>query len=66
MRNLIEYPVTHDEIIQCLEERKRVVMASNCLGDMRPLLLEAAIDIVKANKNIALRFDGKIATVADQ
>ncbi len=50
MRNLIKYPVTDQEIVECLrrladeksEEGRRVGLC----GDMEPLLLATAADII--------------------
>lgn len=47
MRNLLEYPITNREIVECLEQFK-----ADCdpklVGDMRPLLLDAAINTIQA------------------
>jgi hypothetical protein len=46
MRNLEQYPVTLDEIIDCLETFK-TECDPELIGDMRPLLLDMAIAAVQ-------------------
>ena len=48
MRNLIQYPVTKEEIIGCLKEFVKEVdpETTGLYGDMRPILLAEAVDIV--------------------
>lgn len=48
MRNILEYPITTKEIIECLEELKKEC-DPNLIGDMRPLLLDEAIKAVRHN-----------------
>lgn len=43
MRNLQEYPITTEEIIECLQKYKEDALSEQRVGDMRPLLLTAAI-----------------------
>ena len=48
MRNLKEYPITLDEVIECLEQFYKEVdpEKTRACGDMRPLLLRKAIEIL--------------------
>ena len=46
MRNLLQYPVTKQEIINCLKEFAAEVSPEESCGDMRPLLLAEAILII--------------------
>lgn len=48
MRNLKEYPVTTDEIVTFLDIliKKMSYENTGCVGDMRPLLLQKAKEIV--------------------
>jgi hypothetical protein len=46
MRNLVAYPVTLDEIIECLKTFK-AGCDPELVGDMRPLLLDHAIAAVQ-------------------
>jgi len=48
MRDLEQYPITTDEIIQCLKELMNDVAyeKTGLTGDMRPLLLANAIKII--------------------
>ncbi len=52
MRNLNEYPITRQEIIECLaklrDERDQENEESGRVGDMCPLLLQAAIEVISA------------------
>lgn len=65
MRELTEFPITHQEIIDCLMTLSGQFMREAAIGDMRPILLLAAADIVEHSRNIALTPFGTIATVAD-
>jgi hypothetical protein len=49
MRNLIEFPITLNEVIECLE-RCKAECNPDLIGDMRPVLLQRAIQIVKREK----------------
>lgn len=61
MRNLIEYPITEEEILACLKRHAEVVITSETTGGMDAMLLTAAIDIVKCAgdmlRGIEKRFD---------
>ena len=46
MRNLLQYPVTKQEIINCLKEFAAEASPEESCGDMRPLLLAEAILII--------------------
>jgi hypothetical protein len=52
MRNLLEYPITKEEIVECLAELARTFDNLELCGDMRPLLLKRAIKIIKSAKEI--------------
>jgi hypothetical protein len=47
MRNILEYPVTLDEIINCLKQLRDREAAKPLIGDMTPLLLDMAICAVR-------------------
>jgi len=47
MRNLKEFPITKDEIIDCLRQLQEDIIKEDLVGDMRPILLEEAMDIIK-------------------
>lgn len=49
MRNTVEYPITLDEVIACLREYQKECNPE-AMGDMRPLLLQRAIQIVEREK----------------
>lgn len=65
MRNLNEHPVTHDEIIECLQRYREAALAEGRIGDMRPMLLTAAINHIISNKIYALDIFGKIGNVGN-
>ena len=48
MRNTEEYPVTKEEIINCLHSLASQISEEGAIGDMRPLLLQEAIAIISA------------------
>ncbi len=54
MRNIREYPITKDEIVECLKtmvaDLKQLNEDQMACGDMRPLLLQKAIDIILTGK----------------
>lgn len=51
MRNLLEYPITAEEVVECLDNILKEVeyesKARTLFGDMRPLLLRTAIEVVR-------------------
>lgn len=49
MRNTVEYPITKDEIVDCLREfiTECVQGKTGLIGDIRPILLQKAIDIIQ-------------------
>jgi hypothetical protein len=47
MRNLMEYPITTDEIISCLRELVDALNAKARIGDMQPILLYLAANIIE-------------------
>lgn len=49
MRNTHEYPVTLDEIVDCLQRLHNDIIHEHpdLIGDMRPLLLRKAISLIK-------------------
>lgn len=46
MRNLEEYPITMDEIVKCLIETAKAYEAEERIGDMKPILLTKAAEII--------------------
>lgn len=46
MRNLLQYPITLSEVVQCLDTLQAQLNNEENIGDMRPLLLEHASRIV--------------------
>lgn len=56
MRNLGEYPVTDQEIIDCLTElRDDLVRNARGFGDLRPTLIDAAIERIGEHPRTADR-----------
>lgn len=49
MRNLHQYPITFEEIIKCLEDLEKSLNPGPDprIGDMQPLLVKAAINILR-------------------
>lgn len=47
MRNLLEHPVTLNEIVECLQRLRDESMAEQRCGDMMPTLLDLAIAAVR-------------------
>lgn len=47
MRNLLQYPVTLDEIVECLERLRDREATEKRIGDMTPLLLDMAVCAVR-------------------
>ncbi len=48
MRNLAQYPVTFEEVMGCLETLKQQHLDEGRIGDMRPKLLQTAMDWLEA------------------
>lgn len=46
MRNLIEYPITMDEIVRCLLDTAKEFEKEERIGDMRPILFAKAAEII--------------------
>ena len=49
MRWLTKYPITYDEVLNCLKQFQKECNPE-AIGDMRPLLLEVAINVFKMHK----------------
>lgn len=47
MRNLTEHPITLHEIEKCLEQLADEIDRYQSIGDMRPLLLKTAANIIR-------------------
>lgn len=47
MRNLVQYPIEPEEVIECLTNRIDELTETKSIGDMRPLLLQTAVEVVK-------------------
>jgi hypothetical protein len=47
MRNLAEYPLTRDEVLECLN-RLRAELNPELIGDMTPLILRHAISVIES------------------
>jgi len=48
MRDTTRYPITKQEIINCLLDIKIETMKEEGCGDMRPILLETTINFIEA------------------
>lgn len=48
MRNLIKYPISEKELLSCLRSVSTSASHEQAPGDMRPILLECARDIIAA------------------
>ena len=59
MRNLAQYPVTTAEILECLRTLFEEISAEKRPGDMRPLLLRKAAEIVELDRLRQRRSDNK-------
>jgi hypothetical protein len=46
MRNLLDYPITKEEIVQCLLHLSNELSKDELVGDMRPILLETAARLI--------------------
>lgn len=61
MRNLLQYPVTQDELLTELRRQMQDAMSEQRCGDMRPLLLQHTIEIVEAAFALLKGFDRRAA-----
>lgn len=48
MRNLVEYPVTKDEIMENMDRLSQEILKEGGVGDMRPLLLREASKLIES------------------
>jgi hypothetical protein len=46
MRNLIEHPPTKQEVVKCLSDLRIALTSTESVGDMRPLLLQIAAEVI--------------------
>lgn len=62
MRNLVEHPVTPQEIVECLRRTSRELEpgADGAVGDMDPLLLRMAADVVEAAYGLLEGIDDRL------
>ena len=51
MRDLVKYPISKKEIVDLLTQLEAGYRREQLLGDMRPLLLQATLEIVKGADN---------------
>lgn len=52
MRNIIEYPVTTDEVITVLSSIRDDILAEQTIGDLRAYIVELVIRNIKNNQLI--------------
>lgn len=57
MRNLIEYPITIEEVVATLRRTAAELSQEERIGDMRPLILEQAADALEKISNIVQKWD---------
>ena len=50
-RNLVKYPVTREEIVDCLCNLSADLSAEVIIGDMRPYLLKIAAEIIAKERD---------------
>ena len=50
-RNLIKYPITREEIIDCLTTLAADIIKEEKVGDMRPSLLTLAAEIIAKRRD---------------
>ncbi len=56
MRNLAQYPVTFDEIVDFLDKQSKELSEEQRMGDMRPLLLKEAAKFMRTAKESGLTY----------
>lgn len=47
MRNLLQYPITDEEVIGYLKQLADEALKEEAIGDMRPLFLDYAIEAIR-------------------
>ena len=60
MRNIIQYPITLDEICQALEEASQEILDTAVCGDMRPMLYGEAIRFIRLAEQSGLTYQQKL------
>ena len=48
MRNLLQYPITEEEILAELEQIKKDYIDSQCIGGLRGVIMDILIERVRA------------------
>jgi hypothetical protein len=61
VRNLVQHPITSDEIAHCLRELSYQLNGEGKIGDMRPLLLTTAANVVVAADEMLKGIDKRLA-----
>jgi hypothetical protein len=61
MRNIVKYPITESEIVECLERLSKEILDEGSCGDIRPLCLKAAAEIVQAAGELLRGIDRRLA-----
>jgi hypothetical protein len=54
MRNLLEYPVTHKEVITALDTALQQEDDDDRIGSLSPMILQAVLDFFKLEENFQL------------
>ena len=49
MRNIVQYPVTKEEIVMVLSSIKDSINDEELIGDIRPYIIDIVIDYVNTN-----------------
>jgi hypothetical protein len=60
MRNIIQYPITLDEICEALDQAGQEIIDSEVCGDMRPYLFQEAIRFMREAEESGLTYQQKV------
>lgn len=59
MRNLMQYPITHEEVIQVLERKVQEERDKQMIGSIDGLVLNTVLEFVKTNPEAVMKQFGE-------
>jgi hypothetical protein len=60
MRNIIQYPITLNEICDALDQASQEILDSGVIGDMRPVLFSEAVRFMREAEENGLTYQQKV------
>lgn len=60
MRNLIQYPIVHQEVVEILEQKLQEERDKKMIGSIGPLVLNTLLEFVKENPEEVMKQFGQM------